>query len=367
MGGVGRIKPRMYDNQGGARFKQQIFMGNFTGNINQVLRRLMEDRFKENTYDLTYQNCNHFSDSFCKSLCGKGIPGWINSAADVNNAVQSAYTEASGLCCPEYSISQIAYSAIEAHGSSMSNQSTLNKISDCLKTFCYGFLSCTSSQLSLFFLEGKISWKDIVASASVVLIITSLGAFIVDLFTLQWTAALLDFFFFLSGIVTLGFEFKHTMIPTFMLNYVREELKIMCTPVGRAMVYIVLGLLLTTQQSSGYIYTWIGYFEMVAGFFLYVSAKSAGIKLNEIKSAGISDQRLSALFDKYDVGRKNYLESHEVQKLCEELGHPMDGIKCFGSTLPFTAFGELETATSILDGNNDGKVRFAEMSVWYVS
>ena len=61
MGGVGKIRPREYDNQGGARFKQQIFMGNFTGNVHQVLRRLMEERFKENTYDLTHQNCNHFN------------------------------------------------------------------------------------------------------------------------------------------------------------------------------------------------------------------------------------------------------------------------------------------------------------------
>ena len=81
MGGVGKILPESYDNQGAAKFKEKIFVGNFTGSISAVLKKLMEERFKENTYDLTHQNCNHFSDAFCRCLTSKGIPGWINSAS----------------------------------------------------------------------------------------------------------------------------------------------------------------------------------------------------------------------------------------------------------------------------------------------
>ena len=35
--------------------------------------------------------------------------------------------------------------------------------------------------------------------------------------------------------------------------------------------------------------------------------------------------------------------------------------------MPFTAYGELETAIGILDKTNDGKVRFDEMCLWIVS
>ena len=375
MGGIGRIPPKSYDNQGGAKFKTQVFIGNYTGSVRQVLALLMEGRFKENTYDLTHQNCNHFSDAFCRALCGKGIPGWINSASDVSNAVQTAYMEASTLCCPTPNANASGYHPIEVIQNATSNNANNTPVStrmwECMKTFGWGFLGCLSTQVSQFVLEGKWSWKSVIAGCSIALICSSFVMFFGDLLTLHCTMALLDFFFFLAGITSLGFEYKDTLIPAFMLTYIKEELKIMCSPVGRATVYVVVGLLLLCLGQVCSIYAWIGFVELIAGILLYMSAKSAGEKLNAMKNADIflrNDDMLNSLFNKHDVGDKQYLESHEVRKMCEELGHPMNGISVYNSiVMPFTAYGELETAIGILDKTNDGKVRFNEMSLWAVS
>ena len=375
MGGVGKIAPKSYDNQGGAKFKKTVFIGNFNGNLRQVIQRLMEDKFKENTYDLTHQNCNHFSDAFCRALCGKGIPGWINSASDVSNAVQNAYMEASILCCPTPNVSANGYSPIEVIQSATSNSTNSIPVStrmwECMKTFGWGFLGCLSSQVNQFVFQGKWSWKGVIAGCSIILICTSFFMFFGDLLTLNFTMALLDFFFFLAGITTLGFEYKDSLIPAFMLIYIQEELKIMCSPVGRATVYVMVGLLLLCLGEICTIYAWIGFFELIAGILLYMSAKSAGEKLNAMKNEGIfgrNDNLINELFNKHDVGNKHYLESNEVKKLCEELGYPMNGITIYNSfVMPFTAYGELETAIGILDKTNDGKVRFDEMCLWIVS
>ena len=67
MGGIGKLKPATYDNQGSAKFKTKIFMGDFSGNLQKVLTRLKNEKFRENSYELTLQNCNHFRYIFYAS------------------------------------------------------------------------------------------------------------------------------------------------------------------------------------------------------------------------------------------------------------------------------------------------------------
>lgn len=36
-------------------------------------------------YHMITKNCNNFSDEFCKALCNRGIPSWVNRLAKVAN------------------------------------------------------------------------------------------------------------------------------------------------------------------------------------------------------------------------------------------------------------------------------------------
>merc|ERR1712146_505780 len=107
-------------------------------------------------------------------------------------------------------------------GSNNANNTPVStRIWECMKTFGWGFLGCLLTQVSQFVLEGKWSWKSVIAGCSIVLICSSFVMFFGDLLTLNCTMALLDFFFFLAGITSLGFEYKDTLIPAFMLTYIK--------------------------------------------------------------------------------------------------------------------------------------------------
>lgn len=157
------------------------------------------------------------------------------------------------------------------------------------------------------------------------------------------------------------------MMPVFMMNYIREEMQIMLTPLGRATLYILLSLVLMSQYNN-FFYFWIGCSEMFTGVLLYISAKSAGAKLAEMKGKGIKDGELHRLFAKYDTSGVEELNSDQVKLLCEDLGVPITGIRLGGSiTVPLTDYGEIETVMAILDSKNDGKVRLVAMCLWYIS
>ena len=153
------------------------------------------------------------------------------------------------------------------------------------------------------------------------------------------------------GIAFIGLEYKETTIPAFMLKYIKEELHMLCTPTGRSFLYILVALILLSQYDNFY-YFWVGALMLVVGGLLYWTAKSITLKLIELKNEGISEERLTILFTKYDVGNKGYLEVSSLKSLLEEL---MKGKN--------VSYNEAEAVVSILDPTNDGKVRFEEMSV----
>ncbi|CAG2173207.1 unnamed protein product [Oppiella nova] len=47
--------------------------------IKQMVSEMGAKDFRGKDYNLIQRNCNHFSDAFCKKLCGKGIPKNINN------------------------------------------------------------------------------------------------------------------------------------------------------------------------------------------------------------------------------------------------------------------------------------------------
>ena len=52
-------------------------------NTDQVNRALDSVRahFPGDGYSVVFRNCNDFSNTFCRALLGKGIPGYINRLA----------------------------------------------------------------------------------------------------------------------------------------------------------------------------------------------------------------------------------------------------------------------------------------------
>jgi len=53
-----------------------------------VHRMAVSPRWQGNSYDLTRNNCNHFSNALSMELVGKGIPKWINRGADGLDSVR---------------------------------------------------------------------------------------------------------------------------------------------------------------------------------------------------------------------------------------------------------------------------------------
>jgi hypothetical protein len=73
----------------GARFRQQVDLGSFTGGsatLKQALAAVRED-FGPDDYNLVRKNCNHFAAALSWKLLGKSIPSHINRLADL------------GVCC----------------------------------------------------------------------------------------------------------------------------------------------------------------------------------------------------------------------------------------------------------------------------
>lgn len=47
----------------------------------------MAERWKGNQYHLFNKNCNHFADAFSLTLCGRGLPAWINRGANTIGSI----------------------------------------------------------------------------------------------------------------------------------------------------------------------------------------------------------------------------------------------------------------------------------------
>ncbi|XP_054167283.1 deubiquitinase DESI2-like [Oppia nitens] len=51
--------------------------------IQDIVKEMGTKQFRGIDYNLIRKNCNHFSDAFCKKLCGKSIPQWINQLVKI--------------------------------------------------------------------------------------------------------------------------------------------------------------------------------------------------------------------------------------------------------------------------------------------
>jgi hypothetical protein len=85
----GQANPEVYI------FRKRIFIGkskmNFK-NIQQVIKTFERSpQYHGMEYELLENNCNHFTDHFCRTVCGKRIPGWVNRAAKTADIYTNAW------------------------------------------------------------------------------------------------------------------------------------------------------------------------------------------------------------------------------------------------------------------------------------
>ncbi|EDW66095.1 deubiquitinase DESI2 [Drosophila virilis] len=83
--GIFEMPPRSAEQELGEHFhyRQSIQLGH-THFTRDEVHRIVEQlgwQFTGNSYHLTNNNCNHFTDSMARILCGRQIPGWINRLA----------------------------------------------------------------------------------------------------------------------------------------------------------------------------------------------------------------------------------------------------------------------------------------------
>ncbi|XP_060663019.1 deubiquitinase DESI2 [Drosophila nasuta] len=83
--GIFEIMPRTAEIELGEHFhyRESIQLG-YTQFTRDEVMRIVEQlgcQFTGNSYHLTSNNCNHFSDAMSRILCGQQIPKWINRLA----------------------------------------------------------------------------------------------------------------------------------------------------------------------------------------------------------------------------------------------------------------------------------------------
>lgn len=83
--GIFEMAPRSAEQELGDNFhyRESIHLGYTQFTRDEVIRIVdqLGWQFTGNSYHLTANNCNHFSDTMSRLLCGQHIPGWINRLA----------------------------------------------------------------------------------------------------------------------------------------------------------------------------------------------------------------------------------------------------------------------------------------------
>lgn len=72
---------------GGARFRESVEIGTYTGSNSDIESILSSLRpvFQGKDYNVITKNCNHFAEEFLNRVVGRGLPGHVNRLADIGS------------------------------------------------------------------------------------------------------------------------------------------------------------------------------------------------------------------------------------------------------------------------------------------
>ncbi|GAB5359083.1 hypothetical protein AAMO2058_000513900 [Amorphochlora amoebiformis] len=89
--GVFTQRPKYMPATAPWKYKESLELGRTRYSRQEVNRivREMKRTWRNSDYDITGRNCNHFTDALSKALGCRSVPGWLNRAARVGNAVRS--------------------------------------------------------------------------------------------------------------------------------------------------------------------------------------------------------------------------------------------------------------------------------------
>lgn len=193
--------------------------------------------------------------------------------------------------------------------------------------------------------NGEWSWKLLGALGGAAMI----GSGALNILSLNGFGVLLDFYIILFGFVAITIEFKETVLPASWVDSLRRDAKFMYKPYGRAVLYIFLGALLLSQQTSLYVYTGL-YLLAVGGLVVYF-VSIAQVALDTFKSQKLSAGQIKQAFDRADVDNTGLTPTALAKVVCAFPGNTMSE-------------SEMYSALSLLD-KGSGRISYEEFMKWY--
>ena len=206
--------------------------------------------------------------------------------------------------------------------------------------------------------EGEISLKIVGGGASVGLSVCGFLGVFGNFLSFNLFGAVFDALLLAIGMLCVSYEFAKsgddkTFIHRFnsdVGDFVKTELHILSTPYGRSMIYIVMGIILTTQSSITNLVVGLAV-SGCGGYICYNMHKAESI-LNSMKTH-MREEDLKPYFDKYDKDRSGTLDPSEVAEMCKELGIELNR-------------AELEATVNLLKDSKTNTISLENFKSWYL-
>ncbi len=149
-----------------------------------------------------------------------------------------------------------------------------------------------------------------------------------------------------------------------MLPYVRSQLKVLSTVVGRGVYQCLIALLALSQGWADFgwdepltnigalLYISCAALLLSMGVLFMVAGIAAGAQLEKLRKTFQSKVALKEAFDNADVDNSGALDSAELAQLASSLGSDLTP-------------RQLEVAIDLLDSDRDGTVSYEEFCAWW--
>ena len=188
------------------------------------------------------------------------------------------------------------------------------------------------------------------------MLLGSTFAFIMNLFSGQFSAFIMSFWLMVFSIIIILVEAKVKAFESFAAPFLRSYFQILSTVEGRGYWLIFVGMLAASLITKG---GWqnaldfgFGIFAMLVGIGSVINGKIAKQKLNNFKDKLHGEVNVRVAFQEADVNRNGSLDVEELGVLCQKLGSQMSQ-------------NQLEASLRTLDTDNSGGVDYNEFLTWF--